>query len=134
MSNLTRKRKKRERINRMLDSLRTPKTCQQLERDLGAERNYFTKQLVALFLTGHVVIVGTQWKANIWQAVKFDYREEDIDYEPVIIKTPINTLADAVYRHDPERHAQQYKDTSKLVRDNRQYTKIGIGISPIYHG
>ena len=131
MSNLTRKRKKRERINKMLDSLRTPKTCQQLEKDLGAERNYFTKQLVALFLTGHVVIVGRQWKANIWQAIKFDYREDDVDYEiePTVLVR--QGLQQSVYKHNPdhEHFKALYRQQSQQARSEYKSARVWPGVA-----
>lgn len=142
MSNLQahiiqKKRQKRERFNRLLEGLREPRTCQQLEDDLGATRNYFTHAVTMLADYGYVKKVGNIGRTNIWQAISFDYREDGMDYESPIsfyqapTLTP-TTLADAVYRHNPDDFRDKHNDTSALLRRERKSPRVWVSGAQTY--
>ncbi|MES2636652.1 MAG: hypothetical protein V4605_04945 [Pseudomonadota bacterium] len=145
MSNLTRhihqkKINKRERFNKILEGLREPKTCQQLENMQNATRNYYTHAVRMLADAGYVICVGETIgcnPANIWQAIHFDYREHGIDYDALPDAdyqppTPITTLADPVYRHNPDNYSEAYAETARQMRAHRKSPKVHIGISSVY--
>ena len=135
--NVQLKIKKRLRYNMILEGLREPRTCQQLERDLNATRNYYNHAVTQLADAGYIKRVGRTRKANIWQSVTFDYREDDVDYNAKLKQKAIEAASPAVtgiYRHDPNSPANviKYQAQSQQARLERKSAKIHVGISPIY--
>jgi len=131
---------KRNRFNRILEGLREPKTCQQLEDDLGASRNYFTHSVTMLADAGYVKLIKPRSKfqaSNVWQAINFDYREDGIDYdqEPKLFmqqqspNEPYVGLAAPVYRHNPnhKHFIPKYTEQSQQARREWKSDKVYAG-------
>jgi len=123
---------KRLRYNTILEGLREPKTCQQLEKDLNATRNYYNHAVTQLADAGYIKRVGRTRKANIWQAVTFDYREDDVDYNAQLKQKAIDAVTPAItgiYRHDPNSPANvlKYQAQSQQARKEAKSARVWAG-------
>jgi predicted transcriptional regulator len=147
MSNmlLARKIKKRARYNLILDAMRSPITCAELEASLNLTKNCLTTIVSNLHKEGYVILLRTankktyETRGALWQAIKFDYVEVGVDYEyftrleekdEVIASKPIAGLEAKVYRHNAEDayYRAKYKQQASQARSEYKSPKNYAGV------
>ena len=138
LTNHARKLKKRIRRNQILQDFREPSTYKQAQAD-GISRSSYTNTVRKLVEEGYIKNAGVLeggYNDILWQAIKFDYREEGIDYDntpPKIIEEkipPYIGLGQAVYVHNSS-HAylqEKYRAQSKKTREDKKKTRVWPGI------
>ena len=141
-SNHARKLKKRLRRNHILQAFIEPHTSRQAEKLHQVSRNCYTNAVAELSREGYIKAYGFSdepYNPIMWQAIKFDYREEGVDYdkEPTKIivenkpKKPYLGLSEAVYSHnsDHEDLAKKYKAQNKQAREDKKSARVWAGIA-----
>ena len=135
-SNHARKVLKRLRRNHILQAFIEPRTYRQVEALYGLSRDAYTNTVRELVDEGYIKNAGV-WKKGqkdkLWQAIKFDYREEGIDYDnpPAIIveKPPVADyigLGQAVYSHNI--NDDHFKDKYKS-QVSKKSARVWAGIA-----
>ena len=140
-SNHARKVLKRLRRNHILQAFIEPRTYRQVEALYGLSRDAYTNTVRELLDEGYIKNAGV-WKNGqkdkLWQAIKFDYREEGIDYEnppkPRAEKPPVAPyigLGQAVYSHnaDSDYFKEKYRDQNKKTRKDKKSARVWAGAS-----
>lgn len=127
----TRKERKRKRYNIILNVLREPMTLKYLEAHMNAKNTLYSA-LAELRRGGFVICVGTNDEGKncvrLWQAVSFDFRENGMTYDDDDTGDA-PSLADKIYKHDPDKMAQKYKDTAAYDRKLRKSARVYVGCS-----
>jgi hypothetical protein len=137
---ITMKIKKRDRYNKILEVLREPHTVEQLESILSSNPHSMKTFINNLRLQGYIKVVGVvinQSRAYIWQAVKFEYSEEGVDYNQpamdfVEVTDSTASLADAHYVHNPNAYAAKMIETSRQTRAERKSPRVYVSGAQTY--
>ena len=141
---LARKIKKRDRYNKILNAMREPITCMQLEKKFNFKTNSMTTIVANFKRDGYVILVGKASndtltnRVNVWQAVKFDYFEEGVDYEyftrlekeeESLSSEPPVGLESAVYVHNANHayFAKKYQEQGQQARREWKSPKVYAG-------
>lgn len=133
---------KRQRRNAILEGFREPKTIQELESLHNKAKNIYTNTVRDLFQNGYLKQVGiseVKGRPIIWQAIKFDYREEGVDYEiePTVsvrqnlAYKPHEGLSNPVYRHNPdhEHFKTLYRQQNQQARSEYKSAKVWASVA-----
>lgn len=136
-----RKIRKRERYNKILSGLRKPLTTIKLEILHGVTRNLYSEAIRRLCNEGYIQNMGVSDEKSrpyLWQAIKFDYREEGVDYDRPITavlqdrtpEKPHTGLEQAHYVHNPNHsyYRKKYNLLDQERRKERKSPKVYAGI------
>lgn len=134
------KRNKRLCFNNILEALREPKTCYDLDKILPISRQYIDASVRFLTKHGYIEMVGLKQKphstARTYKALKFDFIEADIDYSEiparVVKKKRSTSLADKKYVHVADDFEFEYGKQNEQIRNERKSARVWVGISGIY--
>ena len=141
-SNYARKVQKRLRRNYILQAFIEPRTYRQAEALHGISKNGYTNTVRDLVEEGYIKNAGVMeygHKDIMWQAIKFDYREEGIDYDnpPAKIRAekipivPYVGLEQAHYVHNASHEylQEKYRAQNKKTREDKKSARVWAGVA-----
>ena len=112
------------RYNNILHLLKDPKTCQQVEIQMGLNKNTLTTIFNTLWQECYIQPIAGTYKPRLWQAVKFQYQ--------VAAKNTIELHSQAdryVHNVDSEHFQKQYIAQSRMMRAEKKSAKVFAGVS-----
>lgn len=120
--NVIKKHQKIKRYNHILNRLKMPKTCKELEAEMGMNENNLTTVLTKLFNEGYIKVVAKIGRLKVWQSVKYSYQDKNINHDA-------NDLNSGNYIHDSDSNyfAEQYKKQSQHMRSEKKSAKVYAG-------